>query len=153
MRMNVIDKINEMGLILPTPTKPGGNYVPVNVRGKIAYVAIQFPLFNGTPSFLGRLGDEMNTHEGYKAAQLCALNVLAQIDFNIGFENIEGLNHLDIYYQSTADWDNPAKVANGASDLFVETLGEMGKHTRAIIGAERLVKNFCVGLVANFTIK
>lgn len=150
--MNIKSKLNEIGLELPKVSKPGGNYVSVNVRGSIAFVAIQFPIENDTYVYQGRLGEEISTIEGYKAMQLCALNVLAQIDSKIGFDNIIGLNHIDAYFRSDTSWDESPEVVNGASDLFVNILEDKGVHSRALFGVETLPRNFSVGLTASFTI-
>lgn len=152
-QMNIIQKLNVLSLELPQVSTPGGSYVSVNVRGGIAYIAIQFPIVNGEYFYLGRLGAEISTENGYHAMQLCALNVLAQVHAKVGFDKIEGLNHFDAYYQSAEDWDDAPKVVNGASDLFVNTLGDAGTHSRAIFGAHKLPRNFCVGLTATFTLK
>ena len=150
---NPIEKLKKLDLQLPEPSTPGGSYTSVNIRGNIAYLAIQFPIDNEVFMFQGRLGNEVSTEEGYKAMELCALNVLAQINAKIGFDNIAGLNHLDAYFQAAPEWDDSPKVVNGASDLFVNILGEKGKHSRAIFGVERLPRNFCVGLTCSFTLK
>jgi len=138
---------------LPETSTPGGNYLSVNVRGNIAYIAIQFPILNGDFNYRGRLGNELTTEEGYKAMELCALNVLAKIDKKIGFDRLIGLNHIDAYFQSGADWDESPMMVNGASNLFVNVLEDKGQHSRAIFGVEKLPRNFSVGLTATFTIK
>ena len=153
MTNNPKQNLAELGLKLPDASTPGGNYVSVNIRGNIAYVAIQFPILNGEFLYQGRLGNDISTEEGYKAMELCALNVLAQIDKNVGFDNLVGLNHIDAYFQSGEHWDNSPKVVNGASDLFVKVLKEKGKHSRAIFGVEKLPLNFSVGLTTSFTLK
>ncbi|QNF34476.1 RidA family protein [Adhaeribacter swui] len=150
--MNIHEKLAELGLQLPEPPKPGGNYVSVNIRGEIAYLAIQFPFKNGEVLYRGKLGSEISTEEGYKAMQLCALNVLAQINQYIGFDKVLGLNHFDAYYQAETDFDQAPAVVNGASDLFVQVLGDKGTHSRAIFGVAKLSRNFCVGLTATFTV-
>lgn len=137
---------------LPEASEPGGSYVSVNIRGNIAYIAIQFPILNGKYFYLGRLGEDIPTSEGYKAMELSALNVLAQVDKVIGFDSLVGLNHIDVYYQPGINWDEAPKVADGASDLFVKILEEKGKHSRAIFGVSNLPRNFSVGLTASFTI-
>ena len=149
--MQLEEKLKAMGLILPEVSKPRGNYVSVNVRNNIDYIAIQFPILNGEYLYRGRLGVELTTEEGYKAMQLCAANVLAQINKKIGLNKV-GLNHIDAYYQAGAEWDDAPKVVNGASDLFVNILGDNGIHSRAIFGIERLPRNFSVGLTSSFTI-
>ncbi len=151
--MSFTKKLNKHNLKLPEISTPGGSYESVNVRGNIAYIAIQFPIWNEKYQYQGRLGEEVNTNEGYKAMELCALNVIAQVNAKIGFDSIVGLNHIDIYFQSGANWDNSPIVANGASDLFVKLLEEKGTHSRAIFGVEKLPRNFSVGLTASFTLK
>jgi enamine deaminase RidA (YjgF/YER057c/UK114 family) len=150
--MQVLKNLKKLNLELPEPTKPGGNYVSVNTRNSIAYVAIQFPILKGKFLYCGKLGKEISTDEGYKAMQLCALNVLAQMHSKIGFDKVIGLNHIDAYYQSVSHWDESPKIVNGASDLFVNVLGEKGTHSRAIFGVKSLPKNFSVGLSCSFTI-
>jgi len=124
----------------------------VNVRGYIAYIAIQFPILNEQYLDQGRRGEELTTEEGFLAMELCALNVLAQVEHKIGFDHIAGLNHLDIYFQSGANWDDSPLIANGASELFTKVLEEKGQHTRAILGVHKLPRNFSVGLTASFTL-
>ncbi|MES1181641.1 MAG: RidA family protein [Flavobacterium sp.] len=150
--MQIQEKLKELGLVLPTPSKPGGNYVSVNVRSNIAYFAIQFPKDGDQWFFKGKLGAELTTDDGYKAMQLCALNVLAHIEKSIGIDKLVGLNHMDAYYQATGSWDEAPKVVDGASDLFVNVLGDKGFHSRGIFGAERLARNFAVGIVVSVTI-
>ena len=151
--MNLKDKLKELGLELPKVSTPGGNYVSVNIRANIGYIAIQFPINSGNYLFQGRLGDEISTEQGYQAFELCALNVLAQIETKIGLDNIIGINHLDAYFQSGENWDESPTIVNGASDLFVTVLGEKGTHSRAIFGVEKLPRNFSVGLTTSITLK
>ena len=151
--MNPIASLTKLGYQLPEVTTLGGNYVSVNIRGNIAYIAIQFPIKNKEYYYLGRLGNEVSTEQGYKSMELCALNVLAQINKKVGFDNLVGLNQIDAYFQAGDNWDASPVIVNGASDLFVKILGDKGKHARAIFGVEKLPRNFCVGLTITFTIK
>lgn len=59
---------------------------------------------------------------------------------------------MDAYYVAASDWNDAPKVVNGASDLFVNVLGEMGIHSRSIFGVERLSRNFCAGITTSFTL-
>ncbi len=150
--MNPIENLNKLNLTLPEISKPGGSYVSVNIRNNIAYIAIQFPILNGSYHYQGRLGNEITTEQGHKAMELCSLNVLAQVENKIGFDRVIGLNHIDAYFQSGNNWDESPKIVNGASDLFVKVLEEKGQHSRAIFGVEKLPHNFCVGLTVSFTV-
>lgn len=151
--MSPLDKLKELGLTLPSASSPGGSYVSVNIRENIAYIAIQFPILNDEFLYQGRLGTDLTTEEGYKAMELCALNVLSQINEKVGFENLVGLNHIDTYFQSAEDWDDSPLVVNGASDLFIKILGDQGTHSRSIFGVEKLPRNFSVGLTSTFTVR
>lgn len=151
--MDIKIKLDRLNLVLPEIAAPGGNYVSVNVRGNIAYVAIQFPIDGEEYLYQGKYGLELRTENGYKAAQLTALNVLAQVAHYVGFEKVLGLNHIDVYYASDDDWDDAPKVVNGASDLFVNVLGEKGQHSRGIYGVDHLPRNFSIGITSSFTLK
>ena len=140
----------EHGIVLDFAPPAGGNYVPVNVRGNIAYVAIQFSIVEGGYLYTGRLGEDLNSRDGYNAARLAAMNVLSQIHKFLGLDRIEGLNHVDLCYKATETWDDAPGVANGASDLFVNVLGPKGKHSRSLFGVHALPKNFSVGVTASF---
>lgn len=147
------ENLKNLDLKLPEASNPGGSYSSVNLRGNIAYIAIQFPIWNKEYKFQGRLGDKISTKQGYEAMELCALNVLAHIHRHVGFKNVIGLNHIDVYFQAGYNWDDSPIIANGASDLFSKILEDKGKHTRAIFGVEKLPRDFCVGLTCSFTIK
>jgi hypothetical protein len=153
MENNILHNLKELGISFGEIPKPGGSYVAVNIRGNIAYVAIQFPIKDDKFFYIGRLGRDITTEEGYEAAKMAATNVLGQINKFVGFDQIVGLNHADIYYQADKDWDEGPRVANGASDLFLNALGDLGQHTRAIFGVERLPRHFSVALTTSFTIK
>ncbi len=152
--MTIPEKLSELGLTLPPQSKPGGNYLSVNIRGNIAYLAIQLPKDGNNWLYKGRIGAELSNEEGYKAMQLCALNVLAHIEHSIGADRLVGINHMDAYYQASPDWEDEApKVVDGASDLFVNVLGEKGKHSRAIFGVDKLPRDFAAGITCSLTIK
>ena len=148
----IIRNLKQLGVSFGEIPKPGGSYVAVNIRGNQAYVAIQLPIKDDKFYYIGRLGNDLTTEDGYEAAKMAATNVLLQINKFVGFDRLVGMNHADIYYQVYKDWDEGPRVADGASDLFLNVLGDKGQHTRAIIGVERLPRGFSVALVASFTI-
>lgn len=151
--MNIPEKLSQLGLTLPPPTKPGGNYVSVNIRGNIAYLAIQFPKDGSNWLYKGRIGAELSNEDGYKAMQWCALNVLSHLEHTIGIDRLVGINHMDAYYQAAPGWeDDSPKVVDGASDLFVNVLGDKGKHSRAIFGVAQLPRNFAAGITCSLTL-
>jgi len=150
--MKAFVNLQQLGLSLPEASTPGGSYMSVNVVRGIAYLAIQFPIWNGQYQYQGRLGGEITTQEGYLAAQLCGLNLLSQIHHKVGLEKVLSVNHFDGYFQSAAGWDESPIVMNGVSDLLLNVLEDAGRHSRAIFGVERLPRNFSVGITASFTL-
>lgn len=151
--MSLLNNLLQTGTDVDDVPQPGGAYIALNVRGSTATVAIQFPIVKKQLLYTGKLGSQLNSEDGYKAARICAINVLKQVNRYLREEDIVGLNHIDIMYQCTEDWDEGPTVANGASDLFLEVLGDKGKHTRSIAGVFRLPKQLCVAVVASFTVK
>ena len=145
-------RLAELGLSLPEPPEPGGTYESVRVIGGIAYVAAQFPFADGELAFRGRLGRELTTQDGYRAAELCALNVLAQIDKYVGFDHVLGLNRFEAYMLTVDGWDDFPKVLDGASRVFLDALDDAGRHARALFGVERLPLGAPIELTASFTL-
>lgn len=151
--MDPLAKLAERGLSLPEPPKPGGSYESVRVVGGVGYVAAQFPFIGDELTFKGRLGRELTTEDGYRAAELCALNVLAQIHRYVGLERILGLGRVEAYMQTVEGWDDFPRVLDGASNLLLHALGdEKGRHSRALFGVERLPLNAPIEMTATFSL-
>lgn len=150
--MTLLEKLQELGTNVEERTLPGGSYQSVVIRNTLASVAIQLPIDGNKFLYRGVLGRDITTEEGYRAARLAAINVLKQVNHFIPESRLVGLNHIDVMYQCDVLWDEGPAVANGASDLFLEILGTRGEHTRSIAGVHRLPRNFCVAVVASFTV-
>jgi YjgF/chorismate_mutase-like, putative endoribonuclease len=151
--MSLLQNLIATGTDINDIPSPGGNYVALNIRGTMATVAIQNPIDQKKFLYTGVIGKDLTTEDGYQAARICALNVLKQVNRYIRDEDLVGMNHVDIMYQCTQEWDEGPMVANGASDIFVQVLGEKGTHTRSISGVFRLPRQFCVAIVASFTVR
>jgi enamine deaminase RidA (YjgF/YER057c/UK114 family) len=141
-------RLKELGLELPEPPRPVGNYQPWLRVGNLLLLSGQFPIENGQLRYTGRVGAELTEADGYAAARLAGLNVLAQIRSALGgFERLETLFRLEGHVSSAPEWSNVPKVLDGASDLFVAVLGERGRHTRTAFCPSRLPLNLAVELV------
>jgi enamine deaminase RidA (YjgF/YER057c/UK114 family) len=152
--MNVEQRPKELGLTLPNPPKPAGNYQPWILAGELLYLSGQFPIENGAPRYTGRIGAELTEAEGYAAARLAALNVLAQIQAALGgFERLDHLVRVEGHIASAPGWNNAPKVLDGASDLFVSVLGEPGHHTRTAFTPAQLPLNLAIELVVVAAVK
>ncbi len=124
----------ELGLALPEPAAPVAAYVPVVIAGGLAHVSGQLPFIDGV-LFKGRLGADVSTGEGYDAARACGLMILAQLRAALGsLDRVERIVKLGAFVNSTADFTDQPKVANGASELMAALFGEAGRHARSAVG-------------------
>jgi enamine deaminase RidA (YjgF/YER057c/UK114 family) len=136
---DALEKLREYGYELPAAKAPVASYLPVLRAGNLLYVSGQISTGeNGVVT--GRLGETMNVVQGGNAAELAALNVLAQIVHNGGvdLDAIKRVVKLTAYVNSTPDFAEHHLVANGGSNLIVGVLGDKGKHTRAAVGVAAL---------------
>ena len=134
-----IEKLREYGYELPAPKAPVASYVPVTRTGNILYVSGQISAdANGVVT--GLLGDNMNVVQGGNAAELAALNLLAQIVHmgGIQLQDIKRILKVTVLVASTPDFTEQHLVANGCSNLLVGVLGDKGKHARAAFGVASL---------------
>jgi enamine deaminase RidA (YjgF/YER057c/UK114 family) len=134
-----IEKLREYGYELPSPKAPVASYVPVTRTGNLLYVSGQISS-NDQGVVQGLLGDNMNVVQGGNAAELCAVNIMAQIVHmgGIPLHEIKRIVKLTVLVASTSEFTEQHLVANGASNLFVGVLGDKGKHARAAFGVTSL---------------
>lgn len=153
--MSKVDaKLSSLGITLPTPAAPVANYVGFVKSGNQVFISGQLPLENGELKFIGKVGSKISVDDAKKAARLCAINLLAQLksacDGNL--DRVTRCIKLGVFVNADADFIDHPTVANGASDLMVEALGDAGKHARAAVGSGSLPRGVCVEVDAIFEI-
>jgi enamine deaminase RidA (YjgF/YER057c/UK114 family) len=143
----VEDKLRGLGLELPSPPAPGGNYLPFRRSGNILYLAGVIAVANGNMTHCGQVGNERSIEDGYEAARVCLLNALAAIKLAVGdLENVVQILTMSGYVNAVSGFDQSPQVINGASDLLIELFGERGRHARAAVAVAGLPKNSTVEL-------
>jgi len=147
---DAIDKrLLELGVELPTPSKPVANYVPTLQVGNLLFTSGQLPMKDGKLMAMGLLGRELGTEAGKLAAKWCAVNVLAQARAALGdLERIKRIVKITVFVASMPDFTEQHVVANGASDFLAAALGERGHHTRSAVGTACLPMNAPVEIEA-----
>ena len=136
--MSIDDRLNELGITLPQAAAPVAAYVPVVVAGGLAHVSGQVSMKDGA-LIKGRLGEDLGLDEGIAAAQACGLMIVAQLKAALGdLSRVERIVKLGAFVNSTADFTDQPKVANGASELMVALFGEAGRHARSAVGVPTL---------------
>lgn len=129
----------DKGITLPTPATPAGSYVPVVKSGNLLYVSGQLPMGPNGLEYVGRCGADISVEDAQKAAELCAINILAQVKGVTGsLGAIVRIVKLGGFVNSTPEFDAHPKVINGASDLLVALFGDKGRHSRAAVGVANL---------------
>ena len=155
MTSTIDARLAELGLTLPRTTTPAFNYVPYTTAGQLVFVAGQIPQWEGEVRHRGRLGQGVTLEEGQAAAQLCALNVLAQLRAACAGDlgRIARVIRLGVFVCCTPEFIDTPKVANGASDLLVSIFGESGRHARTTVGVASLPLGVTVEIDGIFTLR
>ncbi len=144
--MTVVEsRLAELGYTLPTPPEPIGNYLSASRSGKIMWMAGVGSRRADGSRISGKLGADLTVEQGYEAAQWCALNLLARMKMELGdLDRVTGILKVVGMVNSSPDFEEQAKVVDGASDLFVEIFGESGRHSRSAPGMAVLPRNTAV---------
>lgn len=149
----VAARLAELKIELPKAAAPVANYVPVVVSGNHAYLSGQVTVWNGDFQFKGQLGKEFQVEDGQRAARLCGLNILAQLQAALGdLDRVRRCVKLNVFVNSTPTFTDQPKVANGVSDLMAEVFGDAGKHARSAVGVAQLPLGVAVEVDAVFEI-
>ena len=131
-------KIESLGIKLPTPPTPAGSYVPAVRTGNLLYISGQIPMEDGKVLFTGKVSDE-NLETAQKSARMCAINILAQLKRELGdLEKVSKIVRISGFVNSVPGFSQHPKVINSASDLFFEIFGEKAKHSRIAVGVASL---------------
>ena len=135
------EKLESLGIKLPTPPTPAGSYVPAVRTGNLLYISGQIPMEDGKVVFTGKVTDG-NLETAQKSAKMCAINILAQLKRELGdFEKISKIVRLSGFVNCVPEFSQHPKVINAASDLFFEIFGEKAKHSRIAVGVSSLPLN------------
>ncbi len=149
MAGTIEQRLRELGIALPRPASPVGNYVPYARLGNLIFLAGQGPR-RGDGSFAtGKVGAEVSADEAYQHARLVGLGLLALMrEAAGGLDNVRRIGRVFGMVNAVPDFTEHPRVINGCSDLFVEVLGERGRHARSAVGMGSLPFNITVEIEA-----
>lgn len=153
--ISIEKRLAELGIALPPPGTPAGNYVPFVIVGELVFMAGQVARAAGKMKYTGKVGVDLTIEEGQAAARLCALNLLAQLKVACAgdLDRVERCVRLGGFVNSAPDFFDHPKVINGASDLMVEVLGGNGQHARTAVGVAALPMDSAVEVEAVFLLR
>lgn len=127
-------KLGELGLTLPEAAAPVAAYVPTVEAGGLLHISGQLP-FDEAGLMTGRLGEDRDLDYGRKAAERCALMLVAQMKAALGgLHRVGRIVKLGVFVNSAPGFTDQPKVANGASELMVALFGDIGRHARSAVG-------------------
>jgi enamine deaminase RidA (YjgF/YER057c/UK114 family) len=133
-------RIKELGLALPQPPKPGGNYVPGVRVGNLLYLSGHGPSrVDGVPAVRGKVGRDLSVEDGYKVAREVGINLLGTARTLLGsLDKVKRVVKVLGMVNSAEGFGDQPKVINGFSDLMVEVFGDNGRHARSAVGMAEL---------------
>ena len=147
---NLADKKIE----LPKAAAPIANYAPAVRSGNLMFISGQVTAWNGEFKYKGKLGKEYGVEDGQAAARMCGLNAIAQLRNALDgdLDRVKRCVKLTVFVNSTDDFTDQPKVANGVSDLMAEVFGDAGRHARSAVGVNVLPLNLAVEVEAIFEV-
>lgn len=142
--MSVYERFEALNIALPKLTPPVAAFVPFLRSGNLIFLAGHIAKLDGQP-WVGQLGANLTTEQGKNAARAVAIDLMGTLQAAAGDLNqIKRILKLMVLVNSTPTFSEQHLVANGASELFVEVFGDMGKHVRSAFGVAQIPFGSCV---------
>ncbi len=143
------EKLDSLKLNLPQAPRSAGLYVPVMISGNLVFLSGQLPIEQGVDSsdvrFKGKVGKDISIEDGKRAARLCTLNALSQLEIALGsLDKINKFIKISGFVNCETSFTDQSKVIDGASDLILQIFGEKGRHSRVALGMNSLPLNGAV---------
>jgi enamine deaminase RidA (YjgF/YER057c/UK114 family) len=136
--MTVADRLESLGIELPRPYPPAGNYLPSVIDGGLVYVGGHGPVA-GDQMMRGKVGGNLTLEQGRQAARMTALAILATLQAELGdLDRIQRIIKVFGMVNAAPGFDRTPAVIDGCSDLLVEIFGDAGRHTRSAVGLAEL---------------
>ena len=147
-------RLAELGILLPVPVAPVANYVPFVISGDLVVISGQIPVRDGKVAYTDKLGDVVSVDIGTQAAQLCFINLLAQLHVacNGDLNRVQQVVRLGGFIACVPEFTSHALVMNGASDMSVAVFDDAGRHARSTIGVPCLPLDAAVEVEGMFRI-
>jgi len=147
--MSAERRLAELGIELPSPPKPMANYVPWRIGGGLLFLSGVGPRRADGSNIAGVLGADLTIQQGYDAARLCGLNMLANMRSALGsLDKVDTILKVLGMVRGTPEFGEQPEVINGCTDLFVEVFGDAGRPARSAVGMGSLPRGIAVEIEA-----
>jgi enamine deaminase RidA (YjgF/YER057c/UK114 family) len=152
--MSAEARLKQLGLALPNVPSPVANYVPFRIAGNLLFLSGQGPRDEAGGMLTGKVGAEVTVEEAYRRARLIGLQLLSATRQALGsLDRVEAVLKVLGMVNAVPDFKDHPKVINGCSDVFVEVLGDAGRHARSAVGMGSLPNQISVEIEAILAIK
>lgn len=152
--MSFHQRLAELGIALPPPQQPIGNYVPFRLAGNLLFLSGVGPRKADGSMVTGKVGAELTVQQGYEAAQLCGMNLLTNMIAALGsLDRIDTVVKVLGMVNAVPSFGDHPKVIDGCTDLFVAVFGENGQPARSAVGMGSLPRNIAVEVEAIALVK
>lgn len=142
--MSIAQRLQTLGITLPTAGAPAAAYVMAAQTGNLVFVSGHIAKKDGKP-WVGQLGKNLSTEEGKTAARAIAIDLLATLQTHLGdLGRVKRIVKVMSLVNSTSDYTEQHLVTNGCSELLVEVFGDAGKHARSAFGVAQIPLGACV---------
>ncbi len=152
--MSIEDQLNKLKIKLPNAPAPVGSYAAFKKVNNLVFISGQISIDENGKILKGKVGQDLKLEDGIKGAQLCCLNILAQLKkaCNEDLSKVKNCIQIAGYINSSSDFIDQAKVLNGASELLTNIFGDIGIHSRAALSVNSLPLGAAVEIVSVFEI-
>ena len=153
--MSIQKNLEKLKIILPQAPAPVGSYTAFKKVGNLLYISGQISLEPNGNLIKGKVGSEMSLKDGKKAAEICCINIISQLNkaCDNDLSKVKSCIQLAGYVNSTDNFIDQPKVINGASELMTKVFGDIGIHTRSAVSSNSLPLGAAVEIVSIFEIK
>ena len=136
--VTIADRLDSLGIELPPPFPPAGNYLSCVIDEGLVYVGGHGPIA-GDQMMRGKVGGDLTLEQGREAARMTALSILATLQAELGdLDRIQRIIKVFGMVNVAPGFDRTPTVIDGCSDLLVEIFGDAGRHTRSAVGLAEL---------------
>lgn len=138
-------RLKELGIEVPPADAPVANYVNAVRTGNLVFLAGKGPNLPGGGYMTGQVGTDLTVEQGYEAARLTGIALLAALRAELGsLDRVTRIVKVLGMVNAAPGFTQQPEVINGFSDLMVEVFGERGKHARSAVGMGSLPRNIAV---------
>jgi len=152
--MSAEARLKQLGIVLPNVPSPVANYVPFRLAGNLLFLSGQGPRDDNGNTLTGKVGSEVSVEEAYRRARVIGLQLLSATRIALGsLDRVEAVLKVLGMVNAVPEFKDHPKVINGCSDVFVEVLGEAGRHARSAVGMGSLPNQISVEIEAILAVK